>query len=139
MERLGLEPAGERGTWMASPFAAHSRAIRALIQQTRRACPEICAWVENKAAYLALGIHLDGTKDLLGLWIQQTEGAKFCLRSQPPIFPFRESAGSLGSARGGERSGNLFRRGARRDTIRQENGDPWKSESLDWGGWERTW
>lgn len=35
--------------------------------------------VKNKAVYLALGIERDGTKDVLGLWIQQTEGAKFWL------------------------------------------------------------
>src|SRR5260221_4780233 len=35
--------------------------------------------VKNKAVYLALGIQRDGTKDVLGLWIQQTEGARFWL------------------------------------------------------------
>ena len=35
--------------------------------------------VKNKAVYLALGIQRDGTKDVLGLWIQQTERAKFWL------------------------------------------------------------
>ena len=30
--------------------------------------------------YLALGVSRDGTKDVLGLWIEQTEGAKFWLR-----------------------------------------------------------
>src|SRR5215467_15498192 len=35
--------------------------------------------VKNKAVYLALGIQRDGTKNVLGLWIQQTEGAKFWL------------------------------------------------------------
>ena len=35
--------------------------------------------VKNKAVYLALGFQRDGTKDVLGLWIQQTEGAKFWL------------------------------------------------------------
>jgi putative transposase len=35
--------------------------------------------VKNKAVYLALGIQRDGTKDVLGIWIQQTEGAKFWL------------------------------------------------------------
>jgi putative transposase len=35
--------------------------------------------VKNKAVYLALGIQRDGTKEVLGLWIQQTEGAKFWL------------------------------------------------------------
>jgi putative transposase len=35
--------------------------------------------VVNKAVYLALGVRLDGTKDLLGLWISENEGAKFWL------------------------------------------------------------
>lgn len=35
--------------------------------------------VKNKAVYLALGIRTDGIKEVLGLWIQQTEGAKFWL------------------------------------------------------------
>lgn len=36
--------------------------------------------VKNKAVYLALGMNLDGIKEVLGLWIEQTEGAKFWLR-----------------------------------------------------------
>ena len=36
--------------------------------------------VRNKAIYVALGVRADGTKDVLGLWIEQTEGAKFWLR-----------------------------------------------------------
>lgn len=36
--------------------------------------------VRNKAVYIALGILPDGTKEILGLWIEQTEGAKFWLR-----------------------------------------------------------
>jgi putative transposase len=36
--------------------------------------------VRAKAVYLALGVAPDGTKDVLGLWIEQTEGAKFWLR-----------------------------------------------------------
>src|SRR5215213_6882871 len=36
--------------------------------------------VRNKAVYLALGIRADGRKEILGLWIEQTEGAKFWLR-----------------------------------------------------------
>ncbi len=35
--------------------------------------------VINKAIYLALGINLDGHKELLGLWISENEGAKFWL------------------------------------------------------------
>ena len=36
--------------------------------------------VRNKAVYLALGIRTDGCKEVLGLWIEQTEGAKFWLK-----------------------------------------------------------
>jgi transposase-like protein len=36
--------------------------------------------VRNKAIYLALGIGRDGRKDVLGLWIERTEGAAFWLR-----------------------------------------------------------
>jgi putative transposase len=34
----------------------------------------------NKAVYLALGVTPDGRKEVLGLWIESTEGAKFWLR-----------------------------------------------------------
>jgi putative transposase len=36
--------------------------------------------VRNKAVYLALGVRADGHKEPLGLWVEQTEGAKFWLR-----------------------------------------------------------
>ena len=36
--------------------------------------------VRNKAVYIALGVRADGTKEILGLWIEQNEGAKFWLR-----------------------------------------------------------
>lgn len=36
--------------------------------------------VRAKAVYLALGINLAGEKELLGIWIAQTEGAKFWLQ-----------------------------------------------------------
>jgi putative transposase len=35
--------------------------------------------VINKAVYLAIGVQLDGRKDVLGMWIEDTEGAKFWL------------------------------------------------------------
>jgi putative transposase len=37
-------------------------------------------FVRNKAVYLALGILPNGSKEILGIWIEQTEGAKFWLR-----------------------------------------------------------
>jgi putative transposase len=36
--------------------------------------------VSNKAVYLALGIQADGQRDVLGLWIENTEGAKFWMK-----------------------------------------------------------
>lgn len=36
--------------------------------------------VKNKAVYVALAYNSDGEKEVLGLWIEQTEGAKFWLR-----------------------------------------------------------
>ena len=36
--------------------------------------------VKNKAVYLAIGVRCSGHKEVLGLWIEQTEGAKFWLR-----------------------------------------------------------
>jgi transposase-like protein len=38
------------------------------------------AVVRNKAVYLALGVLPDGSRDVLGIWIEQTEGAKFWLK-----------------------------------------------------------
>ena len=37
-------------------------------------------FVRNKAVYIALGIRPDSTKEIFGIWIEQTEGAKFWLR-----------------------------------------------------------
>ena len=36
--------------------------------------------IKNKAVYLAIGIGMNGLKEVLGLWIAQTEGAKFWLQ-----------------------------------------------------------
>ncbi len=36
--------------------------------------------VRNKAVYLAIGVRSSGEREVLGLWIEQTEGAKFWLR-----------------------------------------------------------
>ena len=36
--------------------------------------------VRNKAIHIALGVRADGTKEILGLWLEQNEGAKFWLR-----------------------------------------------------------
>jgi putative transposase len=36
--------------------------------------------VINKAVYLAIGVTLEGQKDVLGMWVAETEGAKFWLQ-----------------------------------------------------------
>jgi len=36
--------------------------------------------VKNKAVYIALALNAEGEKEVLGLWIEQTEGAKFWLK-----------------------------------------------------------
>src|SRR5436305_3806909 len=38
------------------------------------------ATVRSKAVYLALAVLPDGSRDILGIWIEQTEGAKFWLK-----------------------------------------------------------
>ena len=37
--------------------------------------------VRNKAVHIALGVRADGTKEILGLWLEQNKGAKFWLRA----------------------------------------------------------
>lgn len=57
--------------WQNRPLdAVYLDCIVVKIRQNKR--------VINKSIYLALGVNLDGTKEVLGLWLE-TEGAKFCL------------------------------------------------------------
>ena len=67
----------EVGAWQARPLepmypVVFFNALRVKIRED--------AVVRNKALYLALGILPDGSKDILGLWIENTEGAKFWLK-----------------------------------------------------------
>ena len=36
--------------------------------------------IQNTAIYVVLGLNLEGQKEVLGLWVAQTEGAKFWLQ-----------------------------------------------------------
>lgn len=36
--------------------------------------------VQNKHAYLAIGVNMQGTKEVLGLWLEHNEGAKFWMK-----------------------------------------------------------
>lgn len=62
--------------WQSRPLAAVYPILYfdALYVKSREDGP-----VKNKAVYLALGINLAGEKELLGLWMNETEGAKFWL------------------------------------------------------------
>jgi len=62
--------------WQSRPLSAVYPILYfdALFVKTRQDGP-----VMAKAVYLALGINLEGEKELLGLWVAQTEGSKFWL------------------------------------------------------------
>ena len=67
----------EVGAWQARPLepmypVVFFDALRVKIRED--------AVVRNKAVYLALGVLPDGTRDILGLWIEGTEGAKFWMK-----------------------------------------------------------
>jgi transposase-like protein len=47
------------------------------------------ATVRSKAVYLALAVRPDGSRDILGIWIEQTEGAKFWMK----VFTDRKTRG----------------------------------------------
>lgn len=62
--------------WQARPLSAVYPILYfdALFVKSRQEGP-----VKTKAVYVALGINLEGEKELLGLWIADSEGAKFWL------------------------------------------------------------
>lgn len=62
--------------WQSRPLASVYPILYfdALFIKSRQEGP-----VKNKAVYLALGVDLQGEKELLGLWLAETEGAKFWL------------------------------------------------------------
>ena len=67
----------EVAAWQARPLEAvyplvFFDALRAKIRDE--------GLVRNKAAHIALGVRADGSKEILGLWLEQNEGAKFWLR-----------------------------------------------------------
>jgi transposase-like protein len=63
-------------TWQARPLASVYPILYfdALFVKSRQEGP-----VQTKAVYLALGVTMDGEKELLGLWLSESEGAKFWL------------------------------------------------------------
>ena len=63
-------------TWQARPLASVYPILYfdALFVKSRQEGP-----VQTKAVYLALGVTMDGEKELLGLWLSESEGAKLWL------------------------------------------------------------
>ena len=55
--------------------------------------------VRNKAIHIALGVRADGTKEVLGLWVEQNEGAKFWLRAMGAEIPGHRPELAAGLAR----------------------------------------
>jgi putative transposase len=45
--------------------------------------------VRNKAVYVALGVTRGGTKDILGLWIEASEGAQILVARMNEVKPWR--------------------------------------------------
>ena len=65
-------PELSRASWVESVYAiVYFDAVRVKIRDE--------GLVKNKAVYLAIGYTCDGYKQILGMWVEQTEGAKFWL------------------------------------------------------------
>jgi len=66
--------AGELAEWQSRPLDAVYPIvyIDALVVKVRDQ-----GKVENKAVHVVVGVNLDGERDVLGLWLERTEGAKF--------------------------------------------------------------
>ena len=69
--------ATEIATWQARPL---ERVYPVVFFDALRVKIRDEGTVRNKAVYLALGVLRDGTREILGLWIEQTEGAKFWMK-----------------------------------------------------------
>ncbi len=77
ISRVTDEVMGEITAWQARPLetmypVVFFDALRVKIRED--------AVVRSKAVYLALGVLPDGTRDILGIWIENTEGAKFWMK-----------------------------------------------------------
>jgi putative transposase len=68
------EVLAEVATWQARPLESVYVAVAFDALRVKMRDEGV---VQNKAVYFALGVHRDGTKEVLGFWIAQTEGAAF--------------------------------------------------------------
>ena len=77
ISRVTDEVMGEVTAWQTRPLEAmypvvFFDALRVKIRED--------SVVRSKAVYLALGVLPDGSRDILGIWIENTEGAKFWMK-----------------------------------------------------------
>jgi putative transposase len=56
--------------------------------------------VRNKAVHIALGVRADGAKEVLGLWLEQNEGAKHALGLDPRVLAARHERAEKPRRRG---------------------------------------
>ena len=71
----GVDDIPDRGACLTSQSTQ-----RSATSATRRVQCPIRRSVKNKAAHLAVGVDVEGRKEVLGIWIETTEGAEFWLR-----------------------------------------------------------
>lgn len=67
----------EARAWQQRPLASTYAIVFFDAIQVKMRCDGI---VSNQAVYVALGVGCDGHKEVLGLWFEPTEGAKFWLK-----------------------------------------------------------
>lgn len=77
ISRVTDEVMGEVSAWQSRPLepmypVVFFDALRVKIRED--------GVVRSKAVYLALGVLADGSRDILGIWIENTEGAKFWMK-----------------------------------------------------------
>ena len=71
MRRSTRSRCGRRGRWIRFTRSSYLDCIHAKVREGA---------VRVKAVYLAIGVTMSGQKEVLGLWLAQTEGAKFWLQ-----------------------------------------------------------
>src|SRR6266516_4394794 len=89
-EHLGYEPHQEppggtgntRNGSTAKTLATEHGPVRIGTPRDRRGTfePQIVRKGQRRACYLALGVTVEGERDVLGMWFQETEGAKFWMQ-----------------------------------------------------------
>jgi hypothetical protein len=80
--RMVYSDRGVRGPvgWRPSLLRDLPRARDALIRHRCGSRYATRAWCATRPVYLALAVHPDGTRGMLGLWIEQTEGGKLWMK-----------------------------------------------------------